>query len=110
MRYAVTVHAHSMIAARASRLLVPKPRHVPTLKAARSWLSMMRATWTDALLPSEDGFSGSVLDEDGSEALTIEYGRDPDAEPVEHDRASLREMKAHRPTTKTTTTTSGGTT
>jgi hypothetical protein len=109
VRYAVTVHAHSMVAERAPRLLVPAPRRVATLKDARAWLYMMRGTWLDALLPTEDGFSGSVLDEDGSEALTVEYGRDPDAEPIEHDRASLREMKAHRPKKKTTTT-AGGTT
>jgi hypothetical protein len=110
MRYSVSVYTHAAFgSAIAPRLLVPEPYRFATLKAARAWLSRMAATWIGALFDGEDGFSGCVLDEDGSEALTVEYGRDPDAEPIEHDRASLREMKAHRPK-KTITTTAGGTT
>lgn len=79
---------------------MPEPRHVPTLRAARHWLSRSAGTWCGALLPTEDGFTGFVLDDDGSEALVLEYGRDPDLEPIEHDRSQLREMKAFRRETK----------
>ena len=105
MRYSVTVLARSLMPARGGRPLVPEPRGHATLAQARGWVWRNAATWCSALLPTEEGFSAFVLDEDGSEALTLEYGRDPDAQPVEHDRESLREMKAARPKTKTTTTT-----
>lgn len=93
---------------------MPEPRHVPTLRAARHWLSRSAGTWCGALLPTEDGFTGFVLDDDGSEALVLEYGRDPDLEPIEHDREGLRLMKVARrrtttKTTKTTKTTEGET-
>lgn len=104
VRYSITVHTHSLALDLPARLLVPEPYRVRTLKAARAWLDMMAPTWRDpeVLRPTEGGFSGAVLDEDGSVALVREYGRDPDAETVEHDRAALREMKAakRRTTTK----------
>lgn len=87
MRYAVT------IATSAGRLLVPTPRPAATLRDARAWLSRMAATWCDALQPVESGFTGLVLDDDGSAALTVDYGRDPDIPPVESDRDELHEMK-----------------
>jgi hypothetical protein len=94
VRYSVSVATHTAFGSlTAPRLLVPEPRRVATLRDARAWLSRMAATWIGALLPHEDGFTGSVLDEDGSAALAVEYGTDPDAEPLEHDRAALREMK-----------------
>jgi hypothetical protein len=106
-RYAVTVHAHVAFGTTtAPRLLVPEPYRVATLKDARAWLSRSAATWIDALGANEDGFSGCVLDEDGSEALVCEYGRDPDQDPIEHDRAALRAMKTNRPKTATTEETS----
>lgn len=102
MRYAVTVFARSLLPTRGGRLLVPEPRRVATLRAARVWLDMMRPTWgsAPALLPSEEGFTGAVLDEDGSEALALDYLRDSNADPIKHDREDLREMRAMRPKTK----------
>jgi len=92
-RYSVTVAGRATEPGRCGRLLVPEPRAVASLREARRWMSRMAATWCAALLPSEEGFSGFVLDDDGTEALALEYGRDPDALPVEHDRDDLEELK-----------------
>jgi hypothetical protein len=94
VRYSVSVSTHIAFGSpNAPRLLVPEPRRVATLRDARAWLSRTAATWIAALHPHEDGFTGSVLDEDGSPALAVEYGTDPDADPIEHDRDELREMQ-----------------
>ncbi len=96
MSYSVTVTAKSLLPARAARLLVPDPREVSTIREARAWLSRMAGTWCAALLPTEAGFIGLVVDEDGKPARTIEYGVDPDVEPVEHDRDALAAMRGGR--------------
>lgn len=113
MRYSITTVARSLIPSIGGRPLVREPYRVATLTAARAWVSMMAPTWRnpETLLASEAGFTAFVLDADGAPALTLEYPRDPDAEPIEFDRGELREMNA-APTALMTmhTTTEGETT
>lgn len=94
--YSVTVAARSLIPSVPERLLVPTPREVATLAEARMWLKMNRATWIGALLPTEGGFVGLVVDDDGEPARTYDYDRDPDVAPIVHGRQTLREMRAAR--------------
>lgn len=92
MRYSVTVLARSLVADRGGRLLVPEPRPVSTLRAARSWLDLNQLTWIGALLPTEASFVGLIVDDDGRPAASIEYPRDG-SEPIDLDRDELREMR-----------------
>lgn len=62
------------------------------LRDARAWASRNAATFIGALDPGEPGFSVFVTDADNDPALTLAYGRDPDAEPVELDRDDLQEL------------------
>jgi len=95
--YTVTVAARSLVPAREERLLMPAPRPVATLREARAFLQRMRPTWlgSECLLPTESGFVGYVVDDEGVAALSIEFGRDGE-EPIEHGREELEAMRSRR--------------
>ena len=93
MSYWTTVAVPCAPPSLVGRLLVPTPHAESTLRDVRSWMRRNAKTWTDALLPGEPGFTGFVVDQDGEPALTVEYGLDADAEPVEHTRAELAAMR-----------------
>ncbi len=103
MTYLVSVAARSLVPAREWRSLVPEARPFATLKAARSWVAMMRSTWTDpdVLLATEDGVVAFVVDERIAPVMTIECGRDHDTPAIERDRDELHEMQ--KTTTRRTT-------
>ena len=71
-------------------------RECRTMRDVRAWVSRNAATWCDALDPGTSGFTAFVTDDDGEPAFALESARDPDAEPIEHDREDLEEMRAMR--------------
>jgi hypothetical protein len=111
--YSVAVYVSYATGATRGRQLAPTPgdrRTEPTIRAIRAWLDLMRPTWLGALDVGEPGFIALVLDDEGEPARTFEYGRDPDAEPIEHGRASLRAMQTTTATSTPNETDEGATT